>query len=418
MSKNNANMNDVIVSCVLGGSLEWYSFAIYGFLATVMGANFFHTTSQFQQAIASLGAFAVGLVSRPVGAILFGYISSVVSQELSFKISIYMMAVATFLIGVLPTYDSIGALSTALLLILRVIQGLSLGGGFTGTMVFLYEHAPADQKNKYTVWSSFCLIFAFILCALTSWIMSCAFSGIELQEYAWRIPFVGSILGIFAARYINEKLTKAKGAQPATKKHQGNVIKELFSKYRRRLVNVILFDVLTGCGFFIIAIFYNTYFQTIINIDAQTTALSQVFAMSVFAAAVMYSGRICDRYDSRMVMIAACAILAVGAYPFFSLSKYGMYGAILGQILVIVAVSMYHGGVPAMLCKSFHAAIRPIGVATSHNLAMALFGAYSPSLAGNLIQLTGDIASPAYLLIVASVLSIFGLYFCKEISHN
>ena len=119
-----------------------------------------------------------------------------------------------------------------------------------------------------------------------------------------------------------------------------------------------------------------------------------------------------------MVMIAACAILAVGAYPFFSLSKYGMYGAILGQILVIVAVSMYHGGVPAMLCKSFHAAIRPIGVATSHNLAMALFGAYSPSLAGNLIQLTGDIASPAYLLIVASVLSIFGLYFCKEISHN
>ena len=414
------NLTDIIISCVLGGSLEWYSFAIYGFLATIMGANFFPSGDAFQQSIASLGAFAAGLLSRPIGALLFGYISSAVDQKTSFSISVYLMAISTFLIGVLPTYDDLGGLATVLLIILRVLQGLSLGGGFTGTMVFLYEHSPEGKKNTYTIWSSFCMIFGFILCTVAAALLSSLFSPDALKTYAWRIPFLISILGIIAANYINNKLNAAKQeTQNTPKKSTRGIFRELFVDNWKTFVTVMLIDSLTGCGFFIIAIFFSTYFSTVMHMDQQTVAISQMIAMSVFAGAVMFAGRLADIFGGKRMMMAACITLAFTAYPAFMLAKtYGVIGAIACQVLIILVFSSYHGALPVAICKSFSDRIRPIGVASSHNLAMAIFGAYSPSLAAQLIKSTGDIASPGYLLAGAAIITILGLYFFIEKMHH
>lgn len=413
------NIKDIIVSCVLGGSLEWYSFAIYGFLSTIMGANFFPSGDTFQQSIASLGAFAVGLLSRPIGALLFGYISSAIDQKTSFSISVYLMAIATFLIGLLPTYETIGTASTVILLFLRVLQGLSLGGGFTGTMVFLYEHSPDNKKNTYTVWASFCLIFGFILCTVASTLLSSFFSQENISSYAWRIPFLVSIFGIVAANYINRKLEAAKNGVNENKAKSRGLLRELFIDNWKTFFTVLLIDALTGCGFFIIAIFFTTYFSNVMHMDSQTVSISQMLAMSLFAVVVMLSGRLADIIGGRRLMIAASIALAFTAYPIFLLSKtYGTTGAIACQILVIIIFSIYHGALPAAICKSFSKRIRPIGVAASHNLAMAIFGAYSPSLAAKLIKNTGDIASPGYLVAGTAIITILGLYFYIEKRDN
>ena len=410
IENNKDKMKGIITSCTLGGSLEWYSFAIYGFLSTIMGANFFAFSDPFQQAIAALGAFAVGLLSRPIGALIFGYISSAYSQQLSFSISVYMMAIATFLIGLLPTYADIGGMSTALLIVLRIFQGLSLGGGFTGTMVFLFENSPKEKRNTYTIISSFGLIIAFILCAITSTVMSIIFSEKELTEYAWRLPFLISILGIFAANYINKKLAAAQGNSEKSEAPKDGLFKEVFVKNLKTFLTVIIGDVFTGCGFFIIAIFFTTYFETFLHVGKQATAISQIFAMSIFSVTVMAGGMLCDKFDRKKLMIGACVALSIFAYPLFCLPKLlGIYGAVICQIIVIALFSVHHAGFPALMCESFAPNIRPIAVASSHNLAMAMFGAYSPSLAANLIQSTGDLAAPGYLLIGASILSIIGV---------
>lgn len=421
MKKDNP-MKDIVSCCVMGGALEWYSFAIYGFLSTVMGSNFFPTNNPTQQAIASLGAFAVGLLSRPIGAIVFGYISSSVGQKAAFSLSIYIMAIATFFIGLLPTYEQVGAVSTVSLLILRIFQGLALGGGFTGTMVFLYEHAPMDKKGRYTVWASFCLIEAFILCALISTIMSCIFDNEQLIRFAWRIPFVISLLGIVVANYVNKKLESAKNNLPKVDQLEApknGLMHELFVNNRWKFLTVMYMDMLTGCGFFIIAIFFTTYIETILNMNYMMTSISQIVSMIVFAIAVLVSGHTSDIFGRRKQMMIACFTLVLCAYPAFMLSDiYGARGAIVCQICIIIIFSMYHGAIPASICEMFPANVRLIGVAASHNLAMALFGAYSPSLATVLIQKTQNIASPSFILIISAIFTMMGVYFFKEKPHH
>ncbi len=410
----NKKEKSVVVSCVLGGALEWYSFAIYGFLASIMGSNFFSASNAIEQSAASLGAFAVGVLSRPIGALIFGYISSTYSQNLSFSISVYMMAIATFLIGVIPTYDQIGVCSTVMLLLLRVIQGLALGGGFTGTMVFLFEHAPKSKQCEYTAWSPFCLILAFILCAVTSFVLACIFSEAEMETYAWRLPYLLCIFGIFIANFIKRRLPESKNTTPTNE----SVFHLLFVKNFKTFVSVILMDVLAGSGFFITAIFFSTYLSVILNAGPILTPLSQIAAMSVFAVAIICCGKISDRIGRYKMMLISCIVMTFTCYPMFQLAAYyGVFGGLICQLCLILIFSVYYASVQSAICESFPSNIRSIGVATSHNMAMAIFGAYAPPLATRLIQSTGDLASPGYILSCAAIITIIGLYFLKDKVH-
>lgn len=419
----NKSMKNVIVSCVLGGAIEWYSFAIYGFLTTIIGKKFFPSATEIQVAIATLGAFAVGLLSRPIGAVFFGYVGDKFGQKKAFSLSIYMMAIPTFLIGCLPTYEQIGTFATILLMLLRVIQGLALGGGFTGTMVFLYEKSPKNEKGKYTAWSSFCLVAGFLLCAIVSTIVSLLFSKETLSDYAWRFPFMLGISGIFVADIVNKKLQESKKAvtsvQDTPDPKKSSLMKELFGVNCKNLFLAILSDILTGCGFFLIAIFFTTYFETILHLSHETSSIIQMINLAIFGITILYFGRLSDRIGYIKQMKIGCIIMAIFAYPIFMFgSTGGIANAALCQLGIILIFSTYNGVIANLLCELFPTRVRLLGVSVAHNLAMAAFGAYTPSVATILIQKTGDLAIPGVILIFAALATFIGLYLSQKKIYN
>ncbi len=415
-----SKMKKVILSCVAGSALEWYDFAIYGFFASIIGKLFFPSGDEFQQLIASFGAFASGLIARPIGAVMFGYIGDIFGRKKALVISIYMMAVPTALMGLLPTYEQIGIWAGIVLTLIRILQGLALGGGFTGTIVFLYEHSSPERKSTYSAWAPFSLVSGFILGAIVATCMDKMLDTQQLEMFGWRIPFILSFFGTFVARYVRDKLEDPKEFTELQKeeKNEGekkSLLRNLFRNHWKGLTMVTITDVLTACGYFLIAIFFTTYFETIINLGRHHAFIIQTVNMVFFALSILLGGWLADRIGKRLQMLIATLSLAAMAYPFFTvMSACTVISAFLGQLGIIFLFSMYYGPIPATICSMFPTKVRLVGVSIAHNFAMAAFGAYAPTLATYLIKWTGNVAIPAVLFIISSLLTAIALFIWKE----
>jgi MHS family proline/betaine transporter-like MFS transporter len=424
MEKNDSvsefgRMKKVIISCVAGSALEWYDFAIYGFFATIIGKLFFPSGDTFQQLIASFGAFASGLIARPIGAILFGYIGDIFGRKKALVISIYMMAIPTALMGLLPTYDLVGIWAGICLTLIRILQGLALGGGFTGTIVFLYEHSSSKRKSTYSAWAPFSLVTGFILGALVATSIDHLLTTEQLESFGWRIPFVISFFGTFVAEYVKNKLDDPKEFIDAQKTEKSSekqhLLRNLFRNHWRGLLLVTFTDVLTACGYFLIAIFFTTYLDTVIHLGRHNAFVIQTVSMVFFALFILFGGWLADRVGKRTQMIVATLSLAALAYPLFvTMGNATFVSALLGELGIIFLFSMYYGPIPATICSMFPMKVRLVGVSIAHNFAMAAFGAYAPTLATYLVKWTGNIAIPAVLFLVSSLITAMALFIWME----
>ncbi|MDR1551732.1 MAG: MFS transporter [Holosporaceae bacterium] len=416
-----ARMRRVIISCVAGSALEWYDFAVYGFFATIIGRLFFPPGDSFQQIIASFGAFASGLIARPVGAVLFGYIGDKFGRKTALLISIYMMAIPTALMGLLPTYNIMGYWAGILLISIRILQGLALGGGFTGTIVFLYEHSEEKKKATYSAWAPFSLVTGFILGAFIATSVDALLAQEQVEMFGWRIPFILSFFGIFIGKYVKKKLEDPKEflnqqrKDQKSKKPPQGLWSNLFRNHWKGVILVIITDTLTACGYFLISIFFTTYFENILHLERNKTLLIQSINMILFACFILLGGWLADRLGKRRQMLWATVTLAVLAYPIFLFMEDGVPARVfLGELAVIFLFSIYYGPIPAAICSMLPTKVRLAGVSIAHNFAMAAFGAYAPTLATYLIKWSGNTAIPAVLFVLAAGTTALALWQWEE----
>lgn len=413
------SMRRVILSCVAGSSLEWYDFALYGYFAAILGRLFFPGGDSFQQLIASFGAFASGLLARPIGAVLFGYIGDKWGRKKSLLISIYMMAIPTAAMALLPTYEIMGVWSGVLLTLIRILQGLALGGGFTGTIVFLYEHSAQNKKGTYSSWAPFSLVFGFVLGSLMATLMATILSDSELESWGWRIPFGISFFGTFVARYVQKRLQDPKAflemqKEQGVEKAEKSRIRHLFSNHWKAICLVVWIDVLTACGYFLLSVFFPTYFDEILAFDRDMSFRIISLNMIMFSLVILFGGWLSDRFNRRRQMLVASIALAIFAYPLFALFKMGPGYAMVGHLGLIFLFSIYYGPIPAVICSIFPIKNRLLGVSIAHNIAMAVFGAYAPTLATCMIKWTGNVEIPAMLFVASSAFTALGLYIWTE----
>ncbi|GHU10509.1 proline/betaine transporter [Alphaproteobacteria bacterium] len=415
-------MKKVIMSCVAGNALEWYDFAIYAYFATTIGGLFFPAEDEFQQTISSFGAFAAGLIARPIGAILFGYIGDVVGRKKALVISIYMMAIPTALMGFLPTYAQIGGWAGGLLVLARIVQGLALGGGFTGTIVFLYEHSSADKKATYSCWAPFSLVSGFILGSIVSNCILRICDEQQLISYGWRIAFILSFVGTFVAEYVKNKLEdpeefletqKKEEVIPAAKKE--GLLRNLFKNHWKGLALITMTDVLTACGYFLLSVYFPTHFELVVHFGKQDASNIQTINMLFFAVFIIFGGWMADKVGKRCQMLTSTVLTGILAYPAFVLLNSGAFiGALLGQMLLIFLFAMYWSTIPAAICSMLPTKVRLVGVSIAHNIAMAAFGSFAPQWAAKLIKFTGNIAAPSWLFIGSAAFTAVALYVWKE----
>jgi MFS family permease len=312
----------VIAASSLGTVFEWYDFFVYGTLAALLGRMFFEVESATFAFLLSLATFAVGFLMRPVGAVLFGFLGDRIGRKYTFLITITVMGLATASVGFLPTYAQIGLWAPGMLVTLRLLQGLALGGEYGGAAIYVAEHAPSDKRGLYTGWIQMSVVGGFLLSLLVVISTNEAVGEAAFAEWGWRVPFILSLLLLALSLYIRLKLneTPVYRAMKNAGRLASNPLIESFRTWSNiKLMIVALFGIAAG----LTVIWYNAQFYTLYflqgtaKVDENSARMLIGLGSLISAPGFIFFGWLSDRIGRRPVMVAGYALTLILLFPMF-----------------------------------------------------------------------------------------------------
>ncbi len=400
----------VIAAGAVGNVLEWYDFAIYGYFAAVIGRTFFPHEDPVAQLLAAFGIFAIGFVVRPVGGALMGHIGDRYGRRAALTISVTAMAVPTFLIGILPGYQTLGVMAPVLLTVLRVIQGLSVGGECTTSIVFMVERAPPGRRGVVGAISCASATCGMMLGSAMGAVLSLAMSTEALDDWGWRIPFLLGLLVGVAGYFLRRDIVEA--PRQWTSRHLPLV--EAVLDHTPLLLRLIALSALNSIGFFVVFIYIVTWLQRNGVPPARAlgiNTISMAGEVLVMFAIAWWS----DRIGRRPLGLAAAALAFIGALPLFWLMHHDSSALIfIGQLGFVLALGMSWGVLPSILVESTPPAVRCTLIALGFNITMGVIGGVTPLVATWLVARTHQDLSPAFLIMAAAAISFLSLLTFEE----
>jgi MHS family proline/betaine transporter-like MFS transporter len=401
-----------------GNIMEWYDFTVYGFFATIIGSQFFPHEDKIVQLISAFGIFAAGYLMRPIGGIIFGHIGDRQGRKKALLISILMMAIPTTLIGFLPTYASIGWYSALLLVILRLFQGLSVGGEFTGSISFLVEKAPKEKRGFYGSWTTFGVFGGMLIGAALAAIITSVFSAKQVSDFGWRIPFLfGAVIGI-AGLYLRKDMSDDKSFKKIMEEERTFKIPlaEFFAHYKMQSFKIIMLSWAFGVSVYLIFIFLPSYLHTFLHVKLDDALSIHTIAIIFMMLIIPFFGYLSDKIGRKTVLFISLIGFVVFSYPLFLLMFQKSYWAILvAMLLFSILEGLFQGVIPAIMTEAFPAKVRYTGLSVSYNIALALFGGTTPLVSVWLIKVSGgNVLMPVYYLIASVIIAIITLLFMPE----
>lgn len=391
----------VIAAGAIGNVLEWYDFALYGYFATTIGRTFFPHQDPVAQLLSAFGIFAVGFVIRPLGAVLIGHIGDHFGRSSALTVSVAAMAIPTFLMGVLPGYDTLGLMAPILLTALRVIQGLSVGGECTTSLIFMVEHAPANARGVLGAASVASATCGMMLGSAIGALLSFLLPDADMQAWGWRIPFLFGLLvgglGFFLRRAIPD---------PApTRTHRRPPLVEAMQDHKLLMLRLMCLVALNCIGFFVVYVYIVAWLQRNGVSLAHALALNTI-SMAAQMVSTVTMGWLSDRVGRRPMFLFACAAAVVVAMPLFWLMQHDNPALILaGQFGFVLLLGMVWGVLPAVLVESTPPGVRCTVVALGFNVTMGVIGGLTPLVATWLVARTHQDLSPSWLVIGAAAIS-------------
>jgi MHS family proline/betaine transporter-like MFS transporter len=298
MSQRTASaMKRTVLAGAIGNVLEWYDFALYGYFAPAFAALFFPSDSPSLSLISAFGVFAVGFLARPLGALLFGYWGDTLGRRHALAWSVLLMAIPTFLVGLLPTYETIGVLAPVVLTLCRFLQGLSVGGEFTGSAIFLVEHAAASQRGYVGSWAGFSAQLGALLGSGVGALLASTFAEESLRRWGWRIPFVmGGFIAV-AGWYLRTRVSESPAFE--TLRREGRLtaspVSDVFTTERWGIAKVIGLVWLHGVAFCLLYVYLTTYVATMTTVPLATVLFLNTGCMTILAILIPLMGAWSDR---------------------------------------------------------------------------------------------------------------------------
>jgi MHS family proline/betaine transporter-like MFS transporter len=396
---------------MIGNVLEWYDFAIYGFFAVEIGRQFFPNESPVAQLLATFGIFAIGYLMRPIGGVLIGHVSDHFGRRTALVASITAMAVPTFLIGVLPAYETIGVLAPIGLTLLRMLQGLSLGGEYPSSMVFLIERAPEGRRGLMGSLASIGAVTGLLLGSSVGAVLAAVMPAEALADWGWRPPFIAGLgiglMGNLLRRHIAETI-------PARKAERAPII-ETLREHWRLVARIAAAASFNAVSFYLLFVFLVSSMQIVDGFAPATALKINSLSMAALIPFNLLGAWLSDRHGRKPVMLTAAALGLVTAWPLFWLMNQPVPALVLsGQIGAAVFIGLFSAVMPALFVEATPAHVRCTAVALGYNLCLGILGGLTPFAATLIVERSGDHLAPAFLIMGAAAVAFIAVLTFKE----
>lgn len=429
-------ISKIIAAASAGTMIEWYDFYIFGSLSTTIASKFYQTGTPLGDLIAWLATFAIGFVVRPFGALVFGRIGDLIGRKYTFLVTMTLMGLCTFAVGILPTIDVIGPIAGVILITLRILQGLALGGEYGGAATYTAEHAPQGKRGLYTSWIQTTATLGLFMSLGVILITRQSLGNEAFVAYGWRIPFLLSIVLVAISIYIRLSLRESPLFQRLkdTKTTSTNPIKESFlNPYNRRWVALALFGAVMGQGVvWYTGQFYALfYLQTVFKVPLIDSNLIIGAALLLGTPLFIFFGWLSDRIGRKPIMLAGMVLAVLTYYPIYGLMAsfaptqgqlllfpYIGYNPVMLSILVLIQViyvTMVYGPIAAFLVELFPTKIRYTSMSLPYHIGNGVFGGLVPIIGLSLLNATGNnFAGLWYPMAIAAICVIVCYFFVPE----
>lgn len=403
----------------IGNFIEWFDFAIYGYFAGIIGQVFFPPAAPGIALISSLAVFAVGFISRPLGALVFGPMGDRFGRKAVLALTISGMGLVTGLIGVLPGYATIGAAAPVLLTILRFLQGMMVGGEWSSAGIYTVENARPDRRglaaSLIAATASSAFIAGIAMAASLAWLLD----DDALLTWGWRVPFIGSVVLAGLGMYIRRQLTETSVFQSVQGRRVEKFEQAVTSGSWTNLVTSFAFSSLFGVSLYYLIVYASSHLSGTVGLSRSTSLWLCGAALAISLPANPLFGSLSDRIGRRPLALAAAAALCLYAYPLFLILNTGNTLLILVALTVLgILVSIAAVMNIVLLVEVFPASTRSSSAALGHNLSLAALAGPSPFIGAALVYVTGDPNAPAWYLSVVSLFCFGILWFILPETHK
>ncbi|BBZ21262.1 MFS transporter [Mycolicibacterium gadium] len=412
-----AAVRKAVRGAAIGNTVEWYDFAIYSTLATYIADKFFPSGDETAALLSTFAVFAAAFFMRPLGGFFFGPLGDRIGRQRVLALVILLMSASTFMIGLVPSYESIGVIAPLALLLLRCVQGFSAGGEYGSGACYLAEFAPDKHRGfvvSFLVWS---VVVGFLLGSLTVTGLETLLSESAMDSYGWRIPFlIAGVLGVVGL-YIRLRLGDTPEFEDLREKGEvaSSPLKEALTTSWRPILQIAGLVVIHNVGFYIVFTYLPTYFTKTLEFTKTNAFISITIASIVAIILIPPLGALSDRIGRRPLLIAGAVGFAVFAYPLFLLLNTGSLAAAITAHAALAAIeSVFVSASLAAGAELFATRVRSSGYSIGYNVSVAIFGGTAPYVATWLVARTGNEIAPAYYVIAAAIITLATIMTMRE----
>jgi MFS family permease len=422
----------IIGASAAGTLIEWYDFYLYAVLTPFLSPLFFPSSKPATSLIAGFATFGAGFAVRPFGAVVFGRIGDLIGRKFAFILTVTLMGASTFIVGLLPTYETIGVAAPIILVLLRCLQGLALGGEYGGAAVYVAEHAPDGKRGFYTSWIQTTATLGLFVALAVILGARVSLGDKTFKDWGWRVPFLLSSVLVLLALYIRVRMRETPLFQKlkAAGKTSTSPLKDSLGSGRNwKLILLALFGITAGQA----VVWYTGQFYALFFLTS-TLKVSFVQAYTIVGVSLLIGtpffvvfGKLSDRIGRKPIIMAGCLLAALSYVPLFMGMAYfakplNMAAEIALVTIQVLFVTMVYGPVAAFLVEYFPAKIRYTSLSVPYHLGNGEFGGWLPFIAGLIVAAAGTspyakYAGLAYPIAIALMSFVVGTFFVAETKH-